>query len=140
MNEKYIGVIAHNAMKPVLAEFLKAKEDWLWGKQLLATGLTADFVDQGNIKVEVKHLNPGKEGGYSQLQEHVDKGQIEMVLFFRDPEIEQDYENEIVSFVKACNRMNIPLATNPASAELLILGMIKQESAQRVRNRSSVDS
>lgn len=139
MNEKYIGVIAHNAMKPVLAEFLKAKEDWLWGKKLLATGLTAVFVEQGNIKVKVKHLNPGKEGGYSQLQEYVDQGQMEMVLFFRDPEIEQDYENQIVAFVKSCNRMNIPLATNPASAELLILGMIKQESAARVRNRTTVD-
>ncbi|MDG1262037.1 MAG: methylglyoxal synthase [Flavobacteriales bacterium] len=139
MIPKSIAVIAHNKMKPVLTSFLKEREEWVWGKKLLATGLTADFVEQGGVKVNVEHLNPGKEGGYSQLRSAVEMDQVEMVLFFRDPEIEQDYEDEIVAFVKACNRKNIPLATNPASAELLILGLIKKEAAEKVRNRTIVE-
>jgi methylglyoxal synthase len=54
-----------------------------------------------------------------------------MVLFFRDPEIVQDYESDIVALVKACIKHNIPLASNPASAELLIVGMIRMEAAQK---------
>ncbi|MBI1268170.1 MAG: methylglyoxal synthase [Cryomorphaceae bacterium] len=131
-----IAVIAHNKMKPLMVEFLKEREDWLWGREILATGLTADFVEQEGFKVKVTHLNPGKEGGYSQLRELVSNGNVSMVIFFRDPEIVQDYEQEVTEFLKECNRQNIPLATNPSSAELIILGLIKMEASEKIRNRA----
>lgn len=130
-----IAVVAHDRMKPVLVEFLKQREDWLWGRELIATGLTADFVEQGGIKVKVVHLSQGKEGGYKQLKELALGGTLGMVLFFRDPEIIQEYEVEVSEFLRECNRQNIPLATNPSTAELLILGMIKMESSAKIRNR-----
>jgi methylglyoxal synthase len=61
----------------------------------------------------------------------VKHGEIDMVIFFRDPEIVQDYEAEVVAFVKECIRQNIPLASNRASAELLILGMIRMEVSRK---------
>lgn len=131
-----IAVIAHNKMKPELVKFLKEREDWLWGRELLATGLTADFVEQEGFKVKISHLNPGKEGGYKQLKELVSEGKVSMVLFFRDADIVQEYENEVAAFLSECNRRNIPLATNPSSAELMILGLIKKEASEKVRNRS----
>jgi len=54
-----------------------------------------------------------------------------MALFFRDPEIVQDYEADVVEFVKTCIRQNIPLASNPASAELLIVGLIRMEASKK---------
>ncbi len=57
---KKIVVVAHDSMKPVLVDFLEDKKDWFWGRKLVATGLTADFVE--NINVE--HLSAGKHGGY----------------------------------------------------------------------------
>lgn len=137
MSSSYIAVVAHNKMKPALVSFLKEREAWLWGRKLLATGLTADFVEQGGIKVDVEHLSPGASGGYAELKKAIDEGKVAMVLFFRDPEITQDYEDEVIAFLKACNRSNIPLATNPASAELLILGMIKQEASDKSRERTA---
>ena len=104
------------------------------GRKLVATGLTADFVE-GDLSVEVEHVSAGKEGGYRELTELVSTDQVELVFFFRDPEIVQDYENEVVEFIKACNRKNLPLATNPATAELIMLGLIRRESAQRIREK-----
>ena len=136
MNGKYIAVIAHDRMKPSLVSFLNERATWLWGRRLLATGLTADFVEQGGIKANVHHLSPGKLGGYTELLQKVEGDEIGMVLFFRDPEIVQEYEHDVASFLKACNRHNIPLATNPASAELLILGMIKLEMGEKGRSKT----
>lgn len=133
---KKIILIAHNKMKPVLVQFLKEKKDWLWGRQLVATGLTAEFVEQEEFPVPVEHVSAGKEGGYRELTEIVDNNGAEVVFFFRDPEISQDYEDEVIAFIRSCNRQNIPLATNPATAELLILGLIKMESAQRIRDKN----
>jgi methylglyoxal synthase len=61
----------------------------------------------------------------------VKNGEIGAVLFFRDPEIVQDYEADILTLVKACIKHNIPLASNPASAELMIIGMIKMEASKK---------
>lgn len=133
---KPIAIIAHNIMKPTLVEFLKDREAWFWGRKLVATGLTAEFLEQDGIDAEVEHLSPGKQGGYTELRQRSENDEFGMVLFFRDPEITQDYEDEIVEFVKSCNRHNIPLATNPASAELLILGLIRKEAAEKSRDRA----
>jgi methylglyoxal synthase len=118
-------------MKPVLVDFLKEKESWLWGRQLIATGLTADFLEHQDFSVAIEHAKPGREGGFKDLTDRVKSGEIGMVLFFRDAEIVQDYEAEVVEFVKTCIRQNIPLASNPASAELLIVGLIRMEAAGR---------
>lgn len=139
MSTNRIAFIAHDRMKPVLAAFLKEREAWLWGRNLLATGLTADFVEQGGINVKVEHLSPGKSGGYAELKDRVESGTVSMVIFFRDPEIVQDYEHEVVALLRECNRRNIPLATNPATAELIILGMIKLEMGEKARSRNAGD-
>jgi len=135
---KNIALVAHNKMKPALVAFLQERKDWLWGRHLLATGLTADFLDNSDFECTVEHLSAGKDGGYTELTQRVNSGEVQMVFYFRDPEIVQDYEEEIMAFVKACNRVNIPLATNPASADLLILGTITKESAARVKSRSAL--
>jgi methylglyoxal synthase len=126
----HIAIIAHDSMKPTLVEFLKEREQWLLDRSFVATGLTADFVEEG-LRLKVNHLQPGREGGYKQLAEMARKGELKMVLFFRDPEIVQDYEADVVDFVKTCIRQNIPLASNPASAELLIIGLIRLEASKK---------
>lgn len=131
-----IVIIAHDSKKPELVRFLKEKEEWLWGRTLVATGLTADFVEDKEFKVPVEHLSAGRDGGYVELADLVSAGKVKMVLFFRDPELLQDYAQEVNDFVKTCNRQNIPLATNPASAELLILGMIRLEANAQIKSRA----
>lgn len=129
--EKKICVIAHDKMKPALVAFLKERENWLWGRKITATGMTAAFMEHEALKVEIEHVHPGREGGFRELTEKVNSGEIGMVLFFRDPEIVQDYEADVAALVKACIKQNIPLASNPASAELLIIGMIRMEASKR---------
>ncbi len=129
--DKKICVIAHDKMKPTLVSFLKERQDWLWGRKLIATGLTASFVEREALKVEMEHVHPGRQGGYKEITERVNNGDIGLVIFFRDPEIIQDYEADMIALVKACIKHNIPLASNPASAELLIIGMIRMEASVR---------
>jgi len=114
-----IALVAHDKMKPQLVEFLKAREQWLWGRKFVATGMTADFIEQGT-KLDIDHLNPGREGGFVELANMAQRGELSLILFFRDPEMVQEYESEVINFVKTCIRENLPLASNPASAELLM--------------------
>ena len=124
---KNIVVIAHDAKKSDLVEFLKDRLDWIQGVNLLATGRTAEFVEEQGIAV--KHLSPGPSGGYIQITEMIGRGEVDIVIFLRDPKLVQPHHEDIRKLLETCNVHNIPLATNYASAELLRLGLIKKEAS-----------
>ncbi len=125
---KNIAILAHDKMKTKMVKFLKERETWIPGVNLLATGRTAEFVEKEGIKVE--HLSQGEYGGYNQIIEKINTKEIDIVIFFRDPVV-NDHHEDIKNLMFACNKSNIPFATNYASAELLILGLIKKEASSR---------
>ncbi len=134
MSTNQIVVMAHNNRKTQLLEFLKEREQWLWGRTLIATGRSAEFLEQGNFKIPLKHLSPGKSGGYQEITEMIQKGDVDMVIFLRDHEVTEQHHEDIRILLESCNVQNIPLATNAASAELLIIGLIRKEAAQKKAN------
>lgn len=125
---KNIAILAHDNMKAKMVEFLDSHRDWIPGVNLLATGRTAEFVEKNGISV--KHLSPGEYGGYNQISEMIASKDIDIVIFFRDPVVNVHHE-DIKNLMFTCNSKNIPFATNYATAELLILGLIKKEATER---------
>jgi len=132
---KNIVIIAHDVKKPEMVQFLNDRKDWIYGVNLIATGRTAEYVESQGIKVQ--HLSPGKSGGYSEITEKIKNKEVDIVVFLRDPLIKQGHHEDIQKLLEACNMYNIPLATNYASAELMILGQIKKEDYER---RKSMDN
>ncbi len=131
---KNIVVIAHDAKKPELVRFLKERLEWLKGVNLLATGRTAEYIESHDIPC--KHLSPGQSGGYIQITEMIDRREIDIVIFLRDHRVVQQHHEDIRRLLEACNVHNIPLATNYASAELLIIGLIRKEAAERQQHKA----
>ena len=128
-----IVVIAHDAKKPELVKFLNERRDWLRGVNLIATGRTADFLESQGINC--KHMNPGQSGGYAQITQMIESSEVDIVIFLRDHKVVQQHHEDIRKLLESCNVKNIPLATNYASAELLILGLIKKEAIERMKQK-----
>ena len=126
---KNIVVIAHDVKKPEMVQFLNDRKDWIYGVNLIATGRTAEYIESQGIKV--KHVSPGKSGGYLDITDKIKRKEISIVIFLRDPLIKQGHHEDIQLLLEACNTYNIPLATNYTSAELMILGYIKREDYER---------
>ena len=126
---KNIVIIAHDVKKPEMVQFLNDRRDWIFGVNLIATGRTAEYIESQGIKVE--HLSPGKSGGYVEITDKIKLKEVDIVIFFRDPLIKQGHHEDIQALLESCNMYNIPLATNYASAELMILGHIKKEDYER---------
>ncbi|MBN2682701.1 MAG: methylglyoxal synthase [Bacteroidales bacterium] len=118
-------------MKPALLEFFRDREKWLLGVNLVATGRTAEYLEQHNMKV--KHMSPGKSGGYNEITKMVSKGEVDILIFLIDPDVKQNHHKDIVELIEACNVFNIPWAMNHASADLLIIGHIRKEAAEEAR-------
>ena len=66
-------------------------------------------------------LQPRKYGqGAQQLGAQIEHNEIDLVIFLRDPLSQKSHEPDVNSVVRLCDIHNIPLATNLATAELLI--------------------
>ena len=129
---KNIALIAHDQKKPQMAEFLKERQDWIATVNLLATGRTAESLEKAGV--QIKHLSPARTGGYRELIELISEGKLDMVFFFLDPDVERPYHSDIEELLDLCINKNIPFGTNRASAELLILGLIKYRSYEAHKN------
>ena len=131
---KNIVIIAHDAKKQELVKFLSERLEWLRGVNLIATGRTAEFVESQGIPC--KHMSPGQSGGYTQITDMIEKSEVDIVIFLRDSKLVQKHHEDIRKLLETCNINNIPLATNYATAELVIIGLIKKEAIERQQQRS----
>ena len=114
-----IGLIAHDAKKKLMQNFCIAYRGILMKHDLYATGTTGRLIEEvANLSVH-KYL-AGHLGGSEQLGAQIEHNQIDMVIFLRDPLNPKPHEPKVNDVVKLCDSYNIPLATNLATAELLI--------------------
>lgn len=122
-----IAVIAHDGMKAEMVGFLRGNEDKLEGAELVATGTTGSHAEKGGLKVK-KYLS-GPMGGDAQIASLVAEKQLDLVLFFRDPHGKHPHEPDIQMLMRICDVHNVPLATNPAGAQLLLDGLHRKSSS-----------
>ena len=116
-----IAIIAHDGKKAEMVAFLLANKKYLNQVNLVATGTTGQHVENSGLKV--KRLLSGPLGGDAQIAAMVAEGEIDAVIFFRDPLDKHPHEPDVLMLLRLCDVHNVALATNPASAKLLIQGL-----------------
>ncbi|MFT4107229.1 MAG: methylglyoxal synthase [Lacrimispora sp.] len=114
-----IGLVAHDSKKKLMQNFCIAYRGILSKHMLYATGTTGRLIEEvTNLNVH-KYL-AGHLGGEQQLGSQIEHNEIDLVIFLRDPLTPKSHEPDIVNIMSTCDMHNIPLATNLATAELLI--------------------
>ena len=117
-----IALIAHDRKKELMVQFCMAYCGILAKHNLCATGTTGKLVSEATgLKIE-RYL-PGMQGGEEQISARVSYNEIDLVLFFSDPMSNSQYEPDVHVLARLCDMHNIPIATNAATAEMLILGL-----------------
>src|SRR5690554_4470417 len=125
-----IGLIAHDAKKILIQNFCIAYRGILSKHNLYATGTTGRLIEEvTNLNVH-KYL-AGHLGGEQQMGSSIEHNLIDMVIFLRDPLNPKVHEPDVNTVVKLCDTHNIPLATNLASAELLIKALDRGDLSWR---------
>jgi methylglyoxal synthase len=119
-----LALIAHDGKKAEMVAFINKNRILLEQAELIATGTTGLHIEQAGFKVE--RVLSGPLGGDAQIAAMVATKQIDAVFFFRDPLDRHPHEPDILMLVRICDVHDIPLATNPASAKLLLQGMRKR--------------
>jgi len=117
-----IGLIAHDAKKKLMQNFCIAYRGILSKHKLYATGTPGRLVEEVTNLTIHRYL-AGHLGGTQQLGAQVENNDMDLVIFLRDPLNPKSHEPDVNNIVKLCDTHNIPLATNLATAELLIKAM-----------------
>ena len=118
-----IAIIAHDGKKADMVQFLNKNKALLLKDNLkiIATGTTGSKAEAAGFKV--KKMLSGPLGGDAQIAARVAEGKTKMVLFFKDPNASHAHEADINMLIRICDVHNVPLATNEATAQLLLLGL-----------------
>lgn len=117
-----IALIAHDAKKELMVQFCIAYCGILSRHTLLATGTTGKMVSEATGLEIVKFL-AGSQGGSQQIASRIGCDEIDLLLLFRDPITPKPSEPDENVLLRLCDVHNIPVATNIATAELLIHGL-----------------
>ena len=121
-----IGLIAHDAKKKLMQNFCVAYRGILAKHTLFATGTTGRLVEEVTNLTVHKHL-AGHLGGEQQLGAQIEDNDLDLVIFLRDPLQPKPHEPNVGNVLRLCDIHNIPVATNLATAELLIKSMERGE-------------
>jgi methylglyoxal synthase len=117
-----LALIAHDNKKVDLVAWATFNRDTLAGFPLVATRHTARLM-RDKVGLDVEELLSGPEGGAAQIAAGVATRQIDAVFFFVDPLFAQPHDPDIRALLRVCNVHNVPVATNLATADLIIAAL-----------------
>ncbi len=117
-----IAVIAHDSKKELMVQFCIAYCGILSRHNLCATGTTGKLVAEAT-GLEIQRFLSGSHGGDQQIASRIACNEIDLLLFFRDPMTSKTHEINEMNMLRLCDVHNIPVATNIATAEVLIHGL-----------------
>ena len=121
-----IALIAHDELKDEMVAFVETHADVLGEHELVTTGTTGKRIAE-ETGLPVNRQASGPLGGDLQIGAMVANGAIDGLVFLRDPLTAQPHEPDISALLRVCDVKDVPVATNVASAELLVRGLLLGE-------------
>lgn len=120
-----IAIIAHDVKKELITQFCIAYCGILSKHNICATGITAKYISEAT-GLKIEKLLSGEQGGEQQIASRIAYNEIDVLIYFRDTRPRSghtehdDVEGELLLM---CDRYNIPVATNIATAEVIIMAL-----------------
>lgn len=135
-----ITLMAHDKKKELMVQFCTAYKSVLSKHNLSATATTGRLVAEATGLPVTLYLSHN-QGGHQQVDARIAYNEIDVVLLFTDPNNSDPWEDQqVVQTLHLCDAHNVPMATNLATAEMLILGLQRGDLDWRemIRRKRSV--
>lgn len=117
-----IALIAHDGKKDDMIRFVRGHRSGLERFHLIATGATGERIAQAT-GLPIERMLSGPLGGDAQIAARVAEGRVDCIIFLVDPLYAHPHEPDIQGLVRVCNVHNVPIATNEATAQLVLAGL-----------------
>ena len=121
-----IALIAHDKKKNDIIALAMRYKDVLSKHELYATGTTGTLI-MGETGLFINRMKSGPLGGDQQIGSMIACSELDLVVFLRDPLTAQPHEPDVSALLRLCDVVNTPLATNMASAEIMLKALGNSE-------------
>ena len=121
-----IALIAHDKKKNKMIELALRYKDVLSEHEIYATGTTGTLV-MGETGIKINRFKSGPLGGDQQIGSMIANSELDLVIFLRDPLTSQPHEPDVSALLRLCDVTNTPLATNMASADIMLTALSRKE-------------
>lgn len=125
-----IAFIAHDRKKDEMVNFVTAYEHVFEGRKLYSTGTTGQRIMEAT-QLKINRFMSGPLGGDQQIGALVAQDELDLIIFLRDPLMAQPHEPDITALLRLCDVYGIPVATNIATAEILVKAIDRGDFAWR---------
>lgn len=125
-----IALVAHDGAKAAMLDLVERHLTALRSSRLVATATTGGLLED-RFGLPVRRLRSGPMGGDLQIGALVAEDMLDLVVFLRDPLTAHPHDPDIQALMKVCDVHDIPLATNPATAELCLAAIAAGRVATR---------
>ena len=131
-----IAFLAHDKKKELMVQFCTAYKSVLIKHNLFATATTGRLIAD-NTGLPITLLLSHKQGGHQQINARIAYNEIDLVLLFTDPNPTDPWDDaQMIETIRVCDKHNVPVATNLASAEMSIMGLQRGDLDWREMLRS----
>lgn len=114
-----IALIAHDKKKAEITELAIKYKDVLANHELYATGTTGTLI-MGETGLTIHRMKSGPLGGDQQIGAMLADGDLDLIIFLRDPLTAQPHEPDVSALLRLCDVQKIPLATNATTAVVML--------------------
>ena len=131
-----IAFLAHDKKKELMVQFCTAYKSVLIKHNLFATATTGRLIAD-NTGLPITLLLSHMQGGHQQINARIAYNEIDLVLLFTDPNTTEVWDDsQMIETIRHCDKHNVPIATNLARAEMLIMGLQRGDLDWREMLRS----
>jgi methylglyoxal synthase len=117
---RHIALIAHDKMKPALADWVATHQAALGPHRLVATGTTGAVLMERCPDLSIDRVNSGPLGGDQQIGALIAEGRVDIVVFFIDPLSPMPHDVDVKALTRLCVVYDVPLAMSTASANAFV--------------------
>ena len=117
-----IALIADDTKKELMTQFCIAYCGILSKHNLCATGTTGKYIEEAT-GLKVEKMLSGEHGGEQQISSRVAYNEIDVLLYFRSTQPRNTFSDEEYGLLRMCDIHNVPVATNIATAEVLVCAL-----------------
>ena len=118
-----VAFLAHDKKKELMVQFCTAYKSVLAKHNLFATATTGRLIAD-HTGLPITMLLSHKQGGHQQINARIAYNEIDLVILFSDPNsTDPRDDSQVMDTIRHCDKQNVPIATNLASAEIAIMGL-----------------
>ena len=128
-----LALVAHDKKKAQMAAFAKRHVATLAACELVATGTTGARIVKACPQLRVTRLKSGPLGGDQQIGALIAEGRVDALIFFVDPLSPHPHDVDVKALTRLALVYDIPMACNPATAELVVAGLAGLPPAKKTQ-------